>query len=509
MFRLFCFVVYVACMVPALALASESTKPTSYVVVSMVGKTDPYDAAAQRLSKIRNASVHYATPDDLQAVLVHLQQTSPINVAFVVRPDQFDINLAHRVLRIATQVDDDPFVDFNYGFITGRTPDAAVRLAEAGAKAQRQRRKPSISIVGVADGNFLKKSTTQSQVIPLRGLPLKLNWSHIVSPKSGQRDEAFIDKTLTELERSPLIAFAGHGFPDRVVDGPTSSDIRGRNFKGAVAFNIACYTGVTSNWFERDWKSGKMVEQCVESDNSFCLQMIDNGVAAYVAYACPRPAGMEMFADMVSVATQGISIGEQRRRQGNSVVLTHLAQSFDGVVADELNDGQRLNQQDVAATVREMSTGGVLFGDPAFVPFKKTTGAYPIVLKGKKATDKLTLSVRVNGPMWFWHCGDQLEQTKLRLQARIPLGKRFARSIHMTKLPFGEGQKPLGVTGATEEHHGRRYLHVKALFDRPDSQDMMGYQTGVEGTFVVETTNDASKGKQRISNVAANDVVAK
>ena len=505
MFRTAGIVLGLVCCCATLANAKNTEKSTNpYLVVSLVGPADPYHAAAKRLAKIRKGSILQATVDDLESILAQLQQTAPGNVAFVVRPDQFDINLVHRTLKIATRVDDDPFIDFNYGFITGRTPAAALDLAEAGLKAEQKRRKPSIAIAGVAGAGFLQESTSQRQIIPLRGMPLNLTWNHIV-PKSngGQRDVEFITKTLTNLEGSPLIAFAGHGFPDQVIGGPNSADLQKRSFQGAVAFNIACYTGVTSTWFQHDWKSGKLVEQCVEVDESFCLQMIDTGVAAYVAYACPRPAGMEMFADMISIATQGISVGEQRRRQSNSVILTHLAQSFDSVVADPLTDGQRLEHQDNDATVRKMSGGGVLFGDPAFVPFKRQRGAFPITLKGKKSPDKLTLVVQVHGPMWFWHCNDPLEQTKIRLQARIPLGDRFVKSLEVTKLPFGRDRKPLRISGATEVHRGRRYLHVKALFDTLEPQEMTAYPSGIEGTFVVSTTNQARHGKNRFIKMAA------
>ena len=490
-----------------LSLAGEvSGKRSGFCVVSFVDQNDTYDKAAQELVTLRKAAILRATPEDLEPLVSQLRKAAPRYVAFVVRPDQFDVNLAHRVLKIATQIDDDPFIDFSYGFITGRTPEAAVQLAKAGVKAQRKRRKPSIAIAGVAGGTFLKKSMSQNQILPLKKMPLKMRWNHIVLPESndGQRDTKFIDKALTDLEASPLIAFAGHGFPDQVVGGPNASDIRDRNYEGAVAFNIACYTGVTSKWFEQDWKTAKLVEQCVEPTNSFCLQMIDSGVAAYVAYSCPRPAGMEMFADMVSLATEGISVGEQRRRQGNSVILTHLAQSFDGVVADELTDGQQLKQQGVEATVREMSAGGVLFGDPAFVPFKKSASAFPIALKGKRTDDKLLLSVRVDGPLWFWHCSDPLEQTKFRLQARIPLGERHVQSVAMSKFPFGQDRKPLRVSGAVETHLGRRYVHVKGLFDKLENQQMMDYQSGVQGTFVVKTTNDVAQSKQRFLKMAAN-----
>jgi hypothetical protein len=54
----------------------------------------------------------------------------------VVRPGYLDINLARALLKLATQIDDDPLVDFAYGFITGDMLETALALAEAGSMAE-------------------------------------------------------------------------------------------------------------------------------------------------------------------------------------------------------------------------------------------------------------------------------------------------------------------------------------------------------------------------------------
>jgi hypothetical protein len=54
-----------------------------------------------------------------------------------------------------------------------------------------------------------------------------------------------------------------------------------------------------------------------------------------------------MFADMLSLATEGISIGEQRRRHANSVILTHLGQDFAEQGYETLQDGVFASQGDV------------------------------------------------------------------------------------------------------------------------------------------------------------------
>jgi len=55
----------------------------------------------------------------------------PRFVVFVLPPEKIDVDLAHQILEMATRVDDDPFVDFEYGFVTGR--DGRRPCASSGA----------------------------------------------------------------------------------------------------------------------------------------------------------------------------------------------------------------------------------------------------------------------------------------------------------------------------------------------------------------------------------------
>ena len=460
-----------------------------YLVISFLAKGDPYEKAGSELLKIRSGKGIRSSLKDFDKLLAKLKKLSPDYVAFIARPEQIDVNLAHRILDLSTRVDDDPFVDFSYGIITGRTPKAAVRLAQAGKHSESKKQKPDLGILGVADAGLQKKSISQSQLIPLAGLRLPMTWAHIAAG-DAEGKQKFIEESLEQLESKSLFAFAGHGFPDRVVDGPTSNDLEGHDFRGAVAYNIACYTGVTSNWFETDYQSAKTNKNQVSSEDSFCLSMLETGVASYVAYSCARPAGPEMFADMLSLATEGISIGEQRRRHANSVILTHLSQKFDGLDFEEARDGDSLKvRQTTEAIVRRMSTGSLLFGDPAVVPFRKTKGAYPVSATAKRIGENLQVDVTVRGPLWHWFCSDQLEQTSMKLETRIPFGGKHVGVVNVDRLPFGKRNPAKKITAAVETHRGKTYLHLKATFNRPEQAMLMQRANGVSARFVVEQAN--------------------
>lgn len=485
----------------AIVSASVHANASNYLVVSLVPKNDPYEKAGAKLVSLRTARGTRSSAADLESLLPKLREYQPEHVAFVTRPEQIDVNLARNLFRLATRVDDDPFVDFSYGMITGPTPEDAIGLAEAGRQAESERQKPELGILGVADGGVLNKSLSQSQAIPLTGLTLPVTWSTIAS-RNGNGDPAFVEQTLRQLESKPLFALAGHGFPDGIVGGPNHRDLQGRDFSGAIVYNIACYTGVTSNWFQTDFQSSRIKQNRIATSESFCLNMLQTGVAGYVAYTCPRPAGPEMFADVLSLATEGISIGEQRRRHANSVILTHLSQNELSTTGFEsLEDGQSIKvRRATDEIVRGMSTGSVLFGDPATVPFRQTRGAYPIKSRVTKKGNKLIVDVSIDGPLWHWFCSDQLEQSNMKVEARIPMAPARIKSVRVDKLPFGDGRPTKKTTAAVETHRGNTFLHVKATFDRPDQAELTQHMQGVSARFSVEL--DSESGADQFLHVA-------
>lgn len=469
-----------------MASASLQAEESRYVVVSLVEKGDPYEQAGVTLEKLRNASTLRASVKDLDSLLPRLKEAQPDYVAFIARPEQIDVNLARQIFQLATQIDDDPFVDFAYGVITGRTPKDAIRLAQSGAKVESKKKKPELGILGVADNGFLKKSQSQQQHVPLSGLVLPMTWATIAAEKDNP-DQDFLKQTLKQFQSKSLFAFAGHGYPDGVVGGPKHNDLQGRDFSGAVVYNIACYTGVTSNWYQNDFQTSKIKQEKVTAGESFCLSMLETGVAGYVAYACPRPAGPEMFADMLSMATEGISTGEQRRRHANRVILTHLGQDVAETGFELLQDGQPIKPaKSTDEIVRNMSTGGLLFGDPATMPFQETDGAYPIASDVRKQESGIRVDVEINGPLWHWFCADQLEQAFMKIETRVEVSSSGIKSVTVDRLPFGKKYPAKKVTAATETHDGKTYLHVKAAFERPEQSDMMRFGQGVEAQFSVE-----------------------
>ena len=92
---------------------------SKYIVVSFAPEGDGFENAAEMLVERHDAHLIRHDPAKLNELLPVLRASKPDYVAFVLKPDQLDINLVQRILRLSTEIDRDPFVDFAYGFVTG------------------------------------------------------------------------------------------------------------------------------------------------------------------------------------------------------------------------------------------------------------------------------------------------------------------------------------------------------------------------------------------------------
>lgn len=191
-----------------------------YLVLSSVDPKDPYYAAATAIADFHKAGTPVAfDPEHPDAILPKLKELHPVHVAIVLRPDELDINLARRFLRVAAQVDSDPFVDFSYGFITGATPEDAKAFVANIVRASSLKRPLTVGqgVVWGGDGGC------RADDIPYTAGALSLP-SHrlaFVAP-DGQhgRDQKFIDENLPSLGGKGAVMFGGHGMPWEIGSGP-------------------------------------------------------------------------------------------------------------------------------------------------------------------------------------------------------------------------------------------------------------------------------------------------
>ena len=444
-----------------------------YVVLAATAAGDPFDAAAQALVEHHRAELVRFDPARLEPVRELLRRAQPRHVALVMPPEQVEFAFQRRFLQLATELDDDPFVDFAFGYITGRTGEEALALARRGIA-----RRPEPVDGGVAEViGGVDKSQVGTSVFNLR--QQRLDQLQILSageqafPTAG-RDVEFLRVELPKLRGRDVVTFVGHGYPREVVGGPTFAELAGLALPGAVVLNVACYTGVTNRWYEDDWRAGVLRGRDVALDESFCLALLRTGVVGYTGYLCPRPAGPELATDLAAMVVDGMSLGACRRRDYDKTVLGFLGFGESRLQLEPVVDGAKLaaGREAVRDIMLEGATGGVLFGDPACVPFAARAGQNPVTITTELEPDTIVIKARATVHGLYQHCSDPTAEwgktMAMRVHARLPLGDRHVTDLVVDEVRIGNQAQPSRGLWAIESDRGERFVQLKINFPRPD-----------------------------------------
>jgi len=474
-----------------------------YVVLSGVGEKDPYDEAARRLAAHKGgAPIVRFDPAKPAEVVPRLRELSATHVAIVVRPEQIHVNTVRRMLKAATTLDPDPFVDFEYGFITGATAEEAVAFVENIVKAAEGEvpRKVGRAAVG---GWAKDESRAENGTYAVGRLSFPMREIRFTNFSEGHGgNEGFIRKELPTLAGCGALIMGGHGMPWEIVHGPKAEDLAGVTLFPAVAFNYACHTGVTLRYPERSYERGKdayrMELKEIEAKKSFALAMLRSGVAGYVAYVNPRPAGPELTIDFQRCLT-GSSLGEVRRNDWSKIVLGYLGFDEPGITVPDYPDGKTVPRSSVDAVrhlMLEGATGGILYGDPEFRPFPEAKKELPLSTEVKRDGDRLTIRMRMPYAMSGIWCqdpfrrapsGDRKMAMKIYDRVELPADFPTVRTVRYESARGGRAKlETLPVVWAEETDRGKRFLHVKAGFDRGFQGGVLGYRGDIDVTLVAD-----------------------
>ncbi|HEX6811335.1 MAG TPA: hypothetical protein VF384_06920 [Planctomycetota bacterium] len=491
-------------------VASVGAQTPGYVVLAAFAATDPFDAASRVLAEHHRAEIVRFDPADLEPVRAALTKADPRHVVLVMRPEQIEFAFQRRFLQLATAIDGDPFADFAFGYVTGRTAEDAVALARRGVA-----RKPRAAEAGVAivsGGNDQSVANRARHALRKSSLPaLHIHCAGQKAFAEAGRDREFLQKHLPKLKGCDAVTFVGHGYPREVVGGPTFAELAGLELEGAVVLNVACYTGVTNRWFEDDWRRAVVQAREVPLDESFCLALLRTGVVGYTAYLCPRPAGPELDTDLAALVADGLSLGDARRRDYDKTVLGFLGFGEERMQLGPVADGASFspNREAVRDIMLEGATGGVLFGDPACVPFVARKDDAPVELATETKADAIVVKARAAANAMYLHCSDPTAEwgktMAMRVYARLPLGDRHVTDVVVDELKIGKEPQPSRVLWAVEVDHGERFVHLKVDFPRPEKFVMAAMRLSAR----VLTTADGKLGKERGGEVQRRAVASK
>jgi hypothetical protein len=329
-----------------------------------------YEPAAKALAELRQPATIVPMGDDgLGPVFVELKRLAPCYVAFVVPPGRIEDNFVGEVFERATRLNDDPLLDFSYGFITGAEPADALKLVRETERAEKKRDSIPRKFVGVghtfreADlGMFAIQNAAQMKlygfdVAEINPIDESAEW------RARERDE------MRKLDGASLVYFAGHGMGEQLC-GVDAARFEGFTLDRAVIVNGACHSAVCLT--RHDISPTTMGIETVRfpPERSICLRLIHAGAIAQLG-STASSSWMNVGPAIDAFFLRAERVGDALRERLNAYIRQEGLQSIHVIpFRDGEPSPQFLGPDKNPGQVQSISRV-VLIGDPAYRPFVK------------------------------------------------------------------------------------------------------------------------------------------
>ncbi|MCP3860280.1 MAG: hypothetical protein GY704_11565, partial [Phycisphaeraceae bacterium] len=167
-------------------------------------------------------------------------------------------------------------------------------------------------------------------------------------------------------------------------------------------------------------------------------------------------------------------LGEARREDYAKIVLGYLGFGEKSISVGDWPTGKKLpvkQVQPVRHRMLEGSTGGILYGDPAYRPYPAMKDVNPITTTVTRVDDELRIDLSVRAREVFLWCADPFRQfdpetrtmaMKAYTRVELPTGFPEVGGVRVESASWGgTAMNTMPVIWAEETDRGRRYLHVK------------------------------------------------
>ncbi|MDQ7779066.1 MAG: lanthionine synthetase LanC family protein [Planctomycetota bacterium] len=474
------------------APARAATAPTKCVVLTNAPKGDPCSDAATKLAKHRGTFVTRFDVDRLFPLRRKLRQLQPRYVCFVLKPQDIDANLQRRMLAMSTRMDDDPFCDFAYGFITGRAPQDAVNMIDGMIRSEKE--EPPRTIVAASVASDCKSFVGEGADAPALELGYKgkhIYWGCI----EGDPDVvSFVATHIRELQKQRVLCLYGCGDPEgiwlfsdernsdsskhwkfdpeKVGQDPngempriTADRFRGLDFCPAVVWSGTCHSGVPHRAFVEDdivstfGTVDNITEYIVPEDRSLCLAILGCGPSAFLG---PIGAnhGFSCTVEIYRAMMTGMSLGDVMRSRYNEILLgagskldIHLFEPGEPHLVEDAMRGGGANR--------------LLYGDPMYVPFK-AGGKDWLKTEKKPLTGKSGFVVQCEvldeQCPYFWDMFGADPQNSERIYTVVeltPPTQAIKEISASAKSPSGEKIATAKCSWGVEQIDGKALLHLQ------------------------------------------------
>jgi hypothetical protein len=495
----------------------EDILPNGFLVVSVQPNhfDDHYRATRDAAAEFHRALKIDWDGEHVEPLLAKLRFNQPANVLFIVRPEDLDINLHRRIISICNKVDDDPFADFSFGYLTARTPEVLESLWA---------RTVTLHEKGLASHTWVQSSITSGQK-SMRyeegnsGLRKDAGFTgpslYFAEIGSDPDVAKKLDEWLPQLEPASIIELTGNADPQgiwlfsgernrdrskhwdydptKIGQDPehcmpriTADRFRALHLASPIVWSGACHTGATHRVFvENDIVStfGRTENTTLfemPMEQSIALAIIDAGGAAFLGPIGPNH-GFSTLDEQEFALENGASLGETLKATYDDALL---ATGGNPVLPRYVPGSPQPEEPNI------MAAGGlnrILIGDPSLRPFKATPrkGEQTIIensaapADGKPAGFDVVIKWDAGFHALAWDMYGGNRQRDGRVCARVDLGDPQLKGAGSAR-SFGASVEATDDKGApldyrlahlaVEEDHGRRYLHLQANTVRKDVQ---------------------------------------
>jgi hypothetical protein len=514
---------------------------STYIVLSTVDNiTDDYFHAVYAISDYRNADIIYFDPENVEAILPELINIAPRYVAVVCKPEELHINFIREFLMMSTLLDDDPFSDFSYGFITGATADDALNFVYSIIQAESENIEDFPLNVGGYSATTLNFVYTGNSGYMAYLNPPSSSDIWLETNNNGVGEDFFIANS-SYMENNKILDIGHNGDahmlwlfeggntnpdppiwlfdPEKIEDpeyareGLTSFTIGALNLYPAVAYNGACHSGETKSvMVEGDIKATfgdtqGLVKFYTMSDTfSFALSILKTGITGYFA-PCGANNANDQGEDVYNTFLYHEPLGDIHKRSNDGVVMGFLGnrpalrifEENESVYLSDVLPSGSFDPNDYSGA--KYMLGGkanrIYFGDPLFNPYQNNhSESLNITQASIDSINSTTLDIDIvfNKPDGFWPVWDKFHFGETRIYYPVELP---AYCNDLTSFEVIESSGPYDlVIHALEYFDGKTILHIEV--DIPDElYDPINYSikfrinfTNTVSTFQQNTIDD-------------------
>lgn len=442
-------------------------------------------------------------------LLAALREAEPAFVAFVIRPDRFDVNFHREVALLSARVDDDVFCDFRFGYLTARNGAGLAKLWS---------RTAALHASGLASKVWIETAVAEKfdpiaieDFIPAIAKAAGFAGATCFFATKEWKAYSFekVLEHLKRLETASVVSMSGNGDPHGIwlFDGNRNLDeakhwpfdpakvgqdpkgemprvkaghYRKLRLRSPVVWSGTCHSGATRRvYVEGDivstfGRSEKVVAYDLEPEDALSLAWLEAGAVALLVPVASNH-GMSADLEIDYVIGNGAPLGAAIKSTIDDVMVQSGGRPKIAMKA--------VGQPAFAAHESPMQSGGmnrVLIGDPALRPFAAAKHPLEVVTVTPITPRGVDVAVTWEKGFhaWAWDMyGDRRDDW--RICARVPIdglmpaGAQTPEVRAEVAVRDGDGAAvPFTLTHAVvERDRGKLVLHLQANAPRAASEN--------------------------------------